>query len=75
MGDGCKGRPLAALPAWQQSSAPPTSFRSLPSPPLHADVQAHVGEGVDPAEMLSSYDAVVLAAGATKPRDLPVEGR
>ena len=26
-------------------------------------------------ELVTSYDSVVLAAGATKPRDLPVPGR
>jgi glutamate synthase (NADPH/NADH) len=36
---------------------------------------AHVGREVDVAAIRDSVDAVVLAAGATKPRDLPVEGR
>ncbi|MFP4565008.1 MAG: glutamate synthase subunit beta [Spirochaetaceae bacterium] len=34
-----------------------------------------VGTDVDPEELLKSYDAVLLACGATKPRDLPVPGR
>ena len=36
---------------------------------------AHVGKEVDVKGIRSSADAVVLAAGATKPRDLPVENR
>ncbi len=36
---------------------------------------AHVGRTVDMREIRESADAVVLAAGATKPRDLPIEGR
>lgn len=36
---------------------------------------AHVGKDVDIRAIRNSYDAVVLAAGATKPRDLPIEGR
>lgn len=38
-------------------------------------VNAHVGKNVSPSELVAGHDAVVLAAGATKPRDLPVEGR
>ena len=34
-----------------------------------------VGKDVDAQEILGEYDAVVLACGASKPRDLPVEGR
>jgi len=30
---------------------------------------------VDPKELMDKYDAVVLATGATKPRDLPIPGR
>ena len=37
--------------------------------------QAHVGKIVDVASIRDASDAVVLAAGATKPRDLPIEGR
>jgi NAD(P)H-dependent glutamate synthase small subunit len=36
---------------------------------------AHVGVNVDVAELRSSYDAILLASGATKPRDLPIPGR
>ncbi|KAL4529823.1 hypothetical protein Ndes2526A_g04578 [Nannochloris sp. 'desiccata'] len=37
--------------------------------------EAHVGKGVDIKSIRAATDAVVLAAGATKPRDLPIEGR
>ena len=36
---------------------------------------AHVGRNADMRAIRDSADAVVLAAGATKPRDLPIEGR
>lgn len=36
---------------------------------------AHVGREVSVADIRASSDALVLAAGATKPRDLPIEGR
>jgi glutamate synthase (NADPH/NADH) small chain len=36
---------------------------------------ADVGNNVDAQEVLRKYDAVVLACGASKPRDLQVEGR
>jgi len=36
---------------------------------------AHVGVNVDAGELKASNDAVLLAAGATKPRDLAIEGR
>ena len=38
-------------------------------------VNAHVGRNADMGAIRQSADAVVLAAGATKPRDLPIEGR
>ncbi|GLI65807.1 hypothetical protein VaNZ11_009430 [Volvox africanus] len=38
-------------------------------------LNAHVGVNVPPQDLVSGHDAVVLAAGATKPRDLPVPGR
>ena len=38
-------------------------------------VNAHVGQNVDLKELQAASDAVVLAAGATKPRDLPIDGR
>ncbi len=34
-----------------------------------------VGKDVTAAELMKTYDAVLLATGATKPRDLPIEGR
>ena len=36
---------------------------------------ADVGGNVDAAELVEKNDAVVLATGATKPRDLPIPGR
>jgi glutamate synthase (NADPH/NADH) len=40
-------------------------------------VNAHIGAEGHPsiADIRASSDAVILACGATKPRDLPVEGR
>ena len=40
-------------------------------------VNAHIGQEGHPsiAQLRDSTDAIVLACGATKPRDLPVEGR
>ncbi len=34
-----------------------------------------VGIDIDPSQLQSEYDALLLATGATVPRDLPVEGR
>jgi len=34
-----------------------------------------VGRDITSAQLLEDYDAVVLCTGATKPRDLPIEGR
>ncbi len=34
-----------------------------------------IGRDVDPHELVNTYDAVVVAVGATKPRDLPTPGR
>ena len=34
-----------------------------------------VGKDVDPAQLVEEYDAVLLACGATNPRDLPAPGR
>lgn len=34
-----------------------------------------VGKNVDAAQVMAEFDAVVLACGATKPRDLPAPGR
>jgi glutamate synthase (NADPH/NADH) small chain len=36
---------------------------------------ADVGRTVDPRQLMSDNDAVLLATGATKPRDLPIPGR
>jgi len=36
---------------------------------------ADVGNNIDARELRSEYDALLLATGATIPRDLPVEGR
>ena len=38
-------------------------------------VNAHVGKNVDIKDLRANSDAVLLAAGATKPRDLPIPGR
>ena len=38
-------------------------------------VNAHVGQNVDLKKLQSATDAIVLAAGATKPRNLPIDGR
>lgn len=38
-------------------------------------VNAHVGRNVDMADVRAGSDAVLLAAGATKPRNLPIPGR
>ena len=35
----------------------------------------HVGKDISAEELLNEFDAVCLAIGAMKPRDLPVEGR
>jgi len=36
---------------------------------------ADVGKTIDPKKLLAEYDALLLATGATKPRDLPIPGR
>ena len=36
---------------------------------------AHVGVNLDVAELKEKNDAIILAVGATKPRDLPIPGR
>ncbi|MEL6107683.1 MAG: glutamate synthase small subunit [Planctomycetota bacterium] len=35
----------------------------------------NVGKDLDPKELVNNNDAVLLACGATKPRDLPIENR
>lgn len=34
-----------------------------------------IGKDISAKELLNNFDAVILACGATKPRDLPIEGR
>ncbi len=36
---------------------------------------AHVGRNVDIADLRREHDAILLACGATRPRDLPIPGR
>ena len=36
---------------------------------------AHVGHNVDIADLRRDHDAILLACGATRPRDLPIPGR
>jgi glutamate synthase (NADPH/NADH) small chain len=36
---------------------------------------ADVGRNVDPKSLMEKHDAILLACGATKPRDLPLPGR
>ena len=36
---------------------------------------ANVGDNVDPRQLMKDFDALLLATGATKPRDLPIPGR
>ncbi len=38
-------------------------------------VNQHVGENVKAEDLMKEFDAVILAAGAEQPRDLPVPGR
>jgi glutamate synthase (NADPH/NADH) small chain len=38
-------------------------------------LNANVGENVEPQIFLKEFDATVICTGATKPRDLPIEGR
>jgi glutamate synthase (NADPH/NADH) small chain len=40
---------------------------------IHANV--HVGRDVSMADLQAQYDAIALAGGAEKPRDLPIPGR
>lgn len=47
----------------------PSPHTHLPSP------GAHVGVNVSPQQLMDSSDSLILAAGATRPRDLPVDGR
>jgi NAD(P)H-dependent glutamate synthase small subunit len=36
---------------------------------------ANVGQNIDPQQLLAENDALLLATGATRPRDLPIPGR
>jgi len=38
-------------------------------------INAHIGVDISIQELMDEYDAVVLAGGSEKPRDLPIEGR
>ena len=38
-------------------------------------VNADVGNTIDPGQLRKEHDAILLATGATRPRDLPIEGR
>jgi NAD(P)H-dependent glutamate synthase small subunit len=38
-------------------------------------VNSDVGKNVDPDRLLADFDALLLATGATRPRDLPIPGR
>ena len=38
-------------------------------------INTEVGEDITAESLINVYDAVVLCCGATKPRDLPIEGR
>lgn len=42
---------------------------------VHFKVRTEIGKTVKVADLRADFDAVVLCGGATKPRDLPVEGR
>ncbi|MCC5905659.1 MAG: glutamate synthase subunit beta [Balneolaceae bacterium] len=38
-------------------------------------VNTEIGKDIPATDLKSKYDALILAGGATKPRDLPIEGR
>jgi len=38
-------------------------------------INANVGKNIEPKKLIDEYDALLLACGATKPRDLPLAGR
>lgn len=42
---------------------------------INMQVNTHVGQDISAKDLLDGFDAVCLAVGAMKPRDLPVEGR
>jgi NAD(P)H-dependent glutamate synthase small subunit len=39
------------------------------------ETNADIGKNVDARELLQDHDALLLAAGSTRPRDLPISGR
>ena len=42
---------------------------------LKIQLNVEIGKDIDPVKLVSEYEAVCLAIGAEKPRDLPVDGR
>ncbi len=42
---------------------------------IHFQTNTEIGKDIPSQTLLDDFDAVILAGGATKPRDLPIEGR
>ena len=42
---------------------------------LHEKIKNYSSKTIDPAELLATFDAVIISGGAEQPRDLPVPGR
>ena len=42
---------------------------------VHFKVRTEIGKTISASDLRADFDALVLCGGATKPRDLPVEGR
>ncbi|MDR2587911.1 MAG: glutamate synthase subunit beta, partial [Spirochaetales bacterium] len=42
---------------------------------IHFQMNAWVGRNIDPEKIMAEFDAVVLAVGSTRPRDMTVPGR
>ena len=42
---------------------------------LHEKIKNYSTKTIDPAELLATFDAVIISGGAEQPRDLPVPGR
>jgi glutamate synthase (NADPH/NADH) small chain len=42
---------------------------------VNFEVNTEIGKDIPPGTLLDDFDAVVLCCGATKPRDLPIDGR